>query len=561
MAPNVSREVREDTPLKSRQNDPDQAGALPPRRGLSTPDTGWIDETLAAMSLSEKIGQLIISSRHQQGEVEIEKFNVGGFVLLGNGQRAGDIAATTARLQAVAPTPLWFSIDTETGLGSRVADATVFPTAMAVGATGNPELAREFGAITARECRSVGVHIAYCPVLDVNTSPLNPIISTRAYSSDPDLVTSLAREVVHGLRSEGVLSTTKHFPGHGSSVTDSHNDLPEITASEGDLRAVDLKPYRDLAATGDLDLVMTAHVWVSNIDTEGPLPATLSRKFNREILREEYGFDGLIVSDAFNMAGLEGSNECEGERAVRAVQAGVDVLVAPVDTGAIHGAILEAVKSGRLREEELDASVRRVLTAKSRLGLDRSRETPKDSWRGVLNHRSHVEIAAQIADESFTKIACRPETSPFLTRNDSVLTVILKATQLIFYRYPMDPLLEELAKRVPAMRILKTEQIIPSTMVEEVLEAAASFDRILFVGYDWTHINHPSQVDFIDTLLSHPGRCPVGYVSFGAPYHLHQIPDVDAFFCGYATTPEVQAVAARVLTGEVEARGTLPVQL
>ncbi|MCC5877234.1 MAG: hypothetical protein JJU11_13515 [Candidatus Sumerlaeia bacterium] len=528
---------------------------------LGPVDVDWVESRIKSLNIREKIGQLIVSSRHQRGELEIEQFHVGGFVFLGNGQRAADIVATTNRLQAFSPNPVWFSIDAETGLGSRVADATVFPTAMALGAAGDPELARAFGTITAMECRSLGIHIAYCPVLDVNTAPKNPIISTRSFSSDADSVTAMARVVIHGLRGAGVFPTTKHYPGHGSTDTDSHNVLPEITRTAAELQSVDLKPFRDLSRTGDLDLVMTAHVWVSDIDRDTPIPATLSSRINREILRKDFGFDGIIVSDAFNMAGLEGSDEDEGELAVRAMEAGVDVLVAPVNTGVIHGALLRAVESGRLRVEDIDTSVRRILMAKSRLGLVGDCQIDPESWKGLLNRKEHLETVNQIAEKSFTKIAYRPETSPFLVHNDSVLTIVLKATQLIFYRYPMTPLLEELDSRLSKMKVIHTDQSISPKSHQEILEAAKDADKVLVVGYDWTHINHPSQVDLINELVSQPTRPPVGYVSFGAPYHLHQIPNVDAFFCGYATTVEVQQVAARVLTGEMEARGVLPVQL
>lgn len=561
VAPIVSREVLDDSPLEPAPAGPFHPSPPAPHPSINKVDNLWVETKLGELNLKDKLGQLIVSSRPMQGESEIGEYHVGGFVFLGNGQRAEQIRDTTNRLQHLSTNPLWFSIDAEAGLGARVADATAFPLLMALGATNYPNLAREMGGITAAECRALGVHVAFGPVVDVNTEPRNPIISTRSLSDDPEKVIILARNLIRGAHGGGILTALKHFPGHGCCSTDSHNVLPQISMSIGDFERVHLRPFRELIESGDMEMVMTAHVWLSEIDREAPLPATLSKQVMTGILREKMGFDGVILSDAFNMAGIELLNLDEGEVGVRAIEAGLDCLVAPHDTGRVHDALLTAVESGRLSTTRIDESVRRILRAKSRLGLHGVHRKDEESWKQVLRHPIHLETVREVSSRAVTEICYRPETKPFLTRDDSVVMIILKASQMIFYRHPMTILEARIGDRIPNLQLINTSKVVTPDEKEQVFSAINQADKVLIVGYDWTRINDESQVALVNDLLAMPGRPEVAYVGFGAPYHLYQIPDVDVFYCGYATTPAMQEVVADVLLGKLPARGELPVQL
>src|SRR5690606_8647867 len=206
---------------------------------------------------------------------------VGGFIFLGNNQNAADIVDRVNDLQAASPFPLWFSIDAEAGLGTRVADATIYPLLMAFGAANDPVLAAACGRITARECRALGIQVAYAPVLDVNTEPINPIISTRAFSDKPSLPAVLGKALSDGAHEEGILCTFKHYPGHGATAGDSHSSLPLVDVGVETMYAVHIKPYSEILPNNDKDLVMTAHVWYSAFYPDGAWPATLGSIFNK----------------------------------------------------------------------------------------------------------------------------------------------------------------------------------------------------------------------------------------------------------------------------------------
>ena len=244
---------------------------------------------------------------------------------------------------------------------------TSFPPTMAFGAIGDDWFAKEYGRITAEEARAVGVHLNFAPVLDVNSNPLNPIINTRSFGEDPQAVARLGVAYLAGAREGGVMTTAKHFPGHGDTKTDSHVELPIVDADQARLDTLELVPFRRAVEAG-VDAVMTAHVAVPEIlGPEGP-PATLSPYFLTDLLRNDMGFRGLILTDAIRMRAIsEGYGV--GESAILALEAGADVILAPADVWETLDAVESAVQSGRLSRERIDRSVRRILEMKARVGL------------------------------------------------------------------------------------------------------------------------------------------------------------------------------------------------
>ncbi len=532
-------------------------GPPPEGQPLREPDWEWVEATLAGMTLEEKIGQLFVSNFHGNGEDLISRFHVGGFVFLGNNQRAADIVATVNRLQEYADVPLWFAIDAEAGVGARVRDATIYPLIMAFGAASDPELTELCGRITARESAALGLQAAYGPVVDVNTEPKNPIISTRAYSDRVGQVVDLAHSFIHGARAEGVLTTLKHYPGHGATAGDSHHMLPAVHKEMDEIRAIHLRPYRDLAAMGDLDLIMTGHVWYPAVHPEEPWPATLSPVFNTDILRDEIGFEGLLVSDAFNMRGLTSAVGDPGERSVLGIEAGLDVIVVPQNIEKSFEGVLQAVLSGRLSVERIEASARRVLAAKTQSGLHESRLVDPELHLSVLNHPEHRAAVRRLCEEAFTEAKNSLGDGAVIGRGEQVLLLSLDAQRRIFYRFGntffTDPFLAEM----PDTEVLEVPVDIPADMRQSILNRAGQADKVLVLGYDWYEIQSADQVELINALTA--GSAPVVYTSFGAPYHYLQIPGVDAFFCGYASVPAMQEVAVEVLLGDREALGRLPV--
>lgn len=537
--------------------------APPPGPPLRDPDMAWVESTLAAMTLEQKVGQVIFGSLTSAPTLppsvatNITTYHLGGHVFLGNGQSAANILANANEMQRLSDVPLLISIDAEAGLGARVADATIFPLLMAFGAADDPALTEACGRITARECRAIGVQAICGPVVDVNTEPINPIISTRSCGDDPARVTRLAQGFITGARAEGVLCTFKHFPGHGATTGDSHSSLPVVDLPMDTLQAVHIRPYRDLAEAGDVDMVMTAHVWFSQVDTAGPWPATLSSVFLRDVLRTDIGYTGLIISDSYGMAGLAVAVPDVGERAVVGLEAGLDVILNPPDVAAAFNGIRDAVLTSRISLPRLEESVRRVLILKSRAGLPEAAQVDPGLFPDVLRHPEHLATVRTVCEQAFTCALDRIGASPPVATTDRVLLVTLEASQRIFYRMPSTFFTVPFAARVPATTILPASRPVTSSERSAILAAAAQSDVVIVLGHDWWKINSASQVDLINELAA--AATPVIYVGFGAPYHFSQIPGVDAFLCGYASVDAMQEVAVEVLLGDRPPLGELPV--
>src|SRR6266498_3984791 len=396
----------------------------------------WADKELRRMSLDEKIGQLICVAvnatflnqdsdgfralRHQ-----VEDNHVGGIILFRG--PVYESVVLVNRMQNLARYPLLISADLEAGSGMRFDDTVNLPWNMAVGATDNPDYARRQGAVTAREARALGVQQIYAPVADVNNNAANPVINVRSYGEEPAAVGRFVAAFVEGVQSNGGIATAKHFPGHGDTATDSHRGLPEIDVSRERLNAVELVPFRSAVKAG-VGSVMTGHIGMPQIDPtaviplpqdvklkpidtveggevvveKGTMPTTLSPVMNG-ILRRDLGFEGLIVTDAMSMSGLT-LYFTQEEASVRAIEAGADLLLKPADPDAALRGVREAVKKGRLTEQRIEESTRKVLAAKYDLGLTLQRIASLDAIDRLVAGKHAVELAGEIAEHAITLV-------------------------------------------------------------------------------------------------------------------------------------------------------------
>ncbi|HEX9982004.1 MAG TPA: glycoside hydrolase family 3 protein [Thermoanaerobaculia bacterium] len=361
------------------------------------------------MNVAEKVGQLFVVAAPPDDHLVrcVRDHHVGGVIWLP--ATARHARAVTAQLQALAKTPLLVSADLESGLGMRMTDATWWPPAMAVAATGDPRLAYEMGRITAVEASAVGINHILAPVADVNVDPANPVINTRSFGAEAHEVARYVAEFVRGVQSEGLLATAKHFPGHGDTRVDSHRALPVLDVTRERLDAVELVPFRAAIEAG-VATVMIGHLAVPVLDPTlapvidadiaygthadevthgGTLPATVSSRVIVDLLRGELGFQGLVVSDAFDMGGVA-SHFDAGEAAVRAIEAGMDQILMPADVEMAIAAVHAAVASGRIGQARLDEAVERVLEAKRRVRFE-----PADF--ALIDRAEHLALAEEIA--------------------------------------------------------------------------------------------------------------------------------------------------------------------
>jgi beta-N-acetylhexosaminidase len=482
------------------------------------------------------------------------------------------VAAKLNALQGMSRVPMLFGADLEAGAGFRarggyfipnaidLGGAVTFPPEMGIGATRDTTLAFEEGKLTAQEGRALGIHIAYAPVLDVNNNPANPVINTRSYSEDPRLVARLGAAFIKGLQSNGMIATGKHFPGHGDTGVNSHLALPVVTVSRNRLDSVELIPFKEAVNSG-VGAIMSFHGAMPALDSSG-VPGTLSPKVLTGLLRNEMQFKGIIISDAMDMRGvLDQYGAVEAVK--RAVAAGVDVLIQPLNVSQTIDAVVAGVREGRYTEARLDESVRRILRTKATVGLNKSKLVDLNALRGIVGDSSHVNTSNRIAAQSITLVKDSLGYVPLgLPQNAKILSVAVARRADLSAGVSFNA---ELRSRFPGIRqeVLFAED--PSADYGRVERAADSADVTIvssYVGQSWDAVSAAAPktfTNFIDHMRNDGRKLIV--VSFGNPYLLQQIPAVAAYVVAWGGFPASQTAAARALLGSTPITGKLPISI
>jgi beta-N-acetylhexosaminidase len=562
------------------------SAAAPPADGQSTsplmPLTSeqnkLLESSLRQMSTEEKVGQLLFTTYHGSFTAtdsetyakmmhDINDLHVGGFITITHGSPLGivkDQAYPTAvlanQLQSKSKFPLLIGADYERGTAMRQDEGTSFPTAMALAAAGNPKDAYTMGKITALEARAVGVQWIYAPVCDVNNNPSNPIINTRSFGEDPARVAEFVSEFIRGVEENGALATAKHFPGHGDTATDSHIDLPTIKADRARLENLELVPFRAAIAAG-VGSIMTGHLNVPAFEPDPNTPATLSSNILTDLLRKQLGFQGLVITDALDMGGIT-VRYAPGEAAIRAFLAGSDALLMPPVPDAAYQAVLAAVKSGRISQERLDASLRRILQAKARLGLNKNRLVDITSLNEKFGKTSWQETAQEISDRGITLLRDRQHLLPLDgTKPMRGLLVNLYSDP---EPYPGEDLEPQLRARFDSLVTLRADTKFARADTLK-LPSPDSYDvaiLALFVRVSDRKgdIDVPAdQMPVIDQIYK-SGK-PVITLGFGSPYLIERFPQAETWLSAFGISDVAQISMARALFGEIPVRGHLPVTI
>lgn len=531
---------------------------------LNAADQRWIQKNLEAMSLEEKAAQMLMvrsfghplhpNSWEAKNLIrQVRDMKVGGICVFAS--EAGSVPRIINTLQENADVPLIIAADSERGMSFRIPEGVAqLPYAMAIGATRSAEMARFVGEVTARESRALGIHWAFAPVVDVNVNPLNPVIHVRSYGEDPDLVSELAAAYIEGVRSGGALSTAKHFPGHGDTAIDSHFSLPTIHADRQRLDEVELAPFRHVIDAG-VDAVMVGHLAVPALDPSS-LPATLSPPMVDQLLRRELGFDGLIVTDAMEMEGV--GDTWVGAATIAAVLAGADVVALPPDPRVALQSLVRAVREGQLTEERLDSSVRRILTAKARLGLHKKRQVDLDAAVEALNQPKDIIRAQKIARSSVTVVRNDGDVLPIDVREPVRLlhVTLTESVARILDRGLSSGALRARASQVVSQAI-GTE--VSRETADDLVARADEMTHIVVSATFFRRAPSPSQMRLLRRLQA-TGR-PLIVVSLGSPYLLTHIPEVDVYVTTYGDAEPSRAAAVEALFGEIPTLGKLPVTL
>ena len=553
-------------------------------QGVPPSDMGtsprWTDSVLATLTLREKAAQIVWPSvfgdyvsgdspqwRKLTDQVKNEK--VGGFTISVGSPI--EVAAKLNDLQSMSKVPLLFGADLEAGAGFRarggyfvpnaidLGGAILFPPEMAVGATRDTTLAYEQGRLTAVEGRALGIHIAYAPVLDVNNNPDNPVINTRSFGEDPELDARLGVAFIHGLQDHGMMATGKHFSGHGDTGTNSHLALPIVTVSRSRLDTVELVPFR-AAVNGGVGAIMSFHGAMPALDSSG-VPGTLSSKVLTDLLRGEMGFKGIIISDAMDMRGVLDQFGA-AEAAKRAISAGIDVLIQPLDVSETIDAVVDGIRERRYTEARLDSSVRRVLEEKRHLGLAQRKLVDLNALRFLVGDSSNLQIARRVAEKSITLVKDSLRSVPIAQKNARVLSITLARRSDLGAGNAFNA---ELRTGLPNLRteFMSTEDA--PLNFPRLIAAADSADVTIigsYVGQNWDAVTASAPqafASFVQTLMQR-GRKPI-VVAFGNPYLLQQLPWVGTYLVAWGGFPVSQTAAARALLGTAAISGHLPITI
>ncbi len=559
-------------------------GTVHAAAGAPRHDDGRLRALVSRMTLEEKVGQLFVmrvyghsATEPDQADVDanlaelgvrtaaelLAKYRVGGIIYFAwahNTRAPHQIADLSNGIQKASlglprGLPVLISTDQEHGIVARVGEpATLFPGAMAVGAGGSRSDARNLGRIAGRELRALGIRQNYSPVADVNVNPANPVIGVRSFGSDPASVAGLVAAEVKGYESAGVAATAKHFPGHGDTVTDSHEALPWIHHTREEWEELDAPPFRAAVAAG-IDSIMTAHIVVPALDPSED-PATLSRPILTGILREELGYDGVVVTDSLGMEGVR-TKYGDDRVPVLALKAGVDQLLNPPSLDVAWNAVLRAVRDGELTESRLDESILRVLRLKARLGLF---DDPYVSHAGVdrtVGTRSHLAAADRIAEHGTTLLVNEGGLLPLSRRRTPKVLVVGAdpASPSGTTGPPTGVLAGALTELGFTATALSTGTAPSSATIAKAVAAAQDADAVIVGTYNVSASS--SQKTLVEQLLG-TGK-PVVAVAVRNPYDVAHLPGVAAYLASYSWTDVELRAAARVIAGKVDPRGTLPV--
>ncbi len=568
-------------------------------------DETWAEKTLKTLSIEEKVGQLFMirlrveflngrSFHYLELRDNIRKYHIGSLAMsvpaqgrARNVNRRIETVTLLNKLQEESTLPLLIAGDFERGvLPARLFGTTVFPHAMAFGAAGNLAYAQEFGRITAQESRALGVHWNLFPVADVNSNPANPIIGTRAFGGNPQRVGDLVAAYIRGARANGMLTTAKHFPGHGNTAIDSHLSVALVDDDLDRLRSVDLPPFQKAIGAG-VDAVMTAHVRVLALDSDSNRVATTSPAIVTGLLKNKLGFKGIVVTDALDMAGLNnlyGRNP--GRVAVDAFLAGNDVLTMPADLDACYRAMLKAVRSGEIPQARLDESVLKILRAKASLGLEKNRVVDVAAIPRLVGSPENIAIGQRISDASITLVRDNGKLLPLRNRQpDKAMPVVYRSKSrtgmlviILCDSLRSDDghvLQGQIRKRAPDARVVYVDPRVAAARSADVLKAVERAEQVVVAVYVVPSAartrtvargqkNSASLPDSTAKLLSSVlarATEKTAVLAMGTPYLTKDFPAIQNYICTFSNVTVSEISAAKALFGEIPLPGSLPVKI
>lgn len=521
----------------------------------------WINDTYNKLNTEERIGQLFMVAAYSGGKDYneagitdlINKHQIGGLIFM-QGDPASQ-AEQTNKYQAMAQVPLLIGMDAEWGLGMRLTGVADMPRQMMLGATRDTEMAYLTGVAIGKQCKRMGVHIDFAPVVDVNNNPNNPVINARSYGEDKTRVAKMAIAYMNGLHTQGIMACAKHFPGHGDTDVDSHKDLPVIRKSMAQLESLELYPFKEMIEAG-VKSIMVAHLQVPALENEAHVPTTLSKNTITNLLKKKMGFKGLVFTDALNMKGVT-KYFSPGEVDLRAFMAGNDVLLFSQDVPTAIAKIKEALVSGQITEEHLETSVKKILGAKYDAGLTHiGRINPEFALQDLND--AIVTLRTRVSNKAITLVADKNKVlDKILADNTTIGYVGVNADR-------STKLYEDLKNALQDIKADWLPKGSAATDVTNILSSIAKNDATIVAVHDMSFYpgssgNYGLDSRQLDFLAKANNLKNVIIVDMGNPYLLSKLCDTRSALVAYEDDTISEASMARALLGEKNIVGMLPV--
>ena len=537
---------------------------------LSDKDKAWVEAKVAKMSLEEKCAQLVMSyastedtSRTSDGYKRlvrlVKELKVGGLIFF-----KGEInqqTELTNELQSLSEIPLLISADYERGLGMRLDDAVEFPYNMAIAAANDYKLTYLAGKYIAEEARAIGVHQNYAPMIDVNRDYRNPIVNVRAFSDDPETVVNHAIAFTQGMNEGNAISTAKHFPGHGATDLDSHYELPVISLNKNEMEEYDLLPFKRIISEG-LQSIMVGHLDVKAYEEKQSIPSPLSNNIINNLLLNEIKFEGLVVTDAMNMSAITKYYE-QDDAIEKAINAGNDIILFPPNDEVAVKAIISSVKSGLIKEERIDFSVKKIISAKKWLGLFDDKLVDTTLISEKVNTKKHKRLASEISEKSITLLKNNKNIIPINPDNYYKTSLVLVRDTRSKNNLKKDKLFEEVLGE--NLNYVKTTTLSLRSRKKEYTNALKDIDKsdLIVLAY-YNSLGRSLEVnkdhsEFINEILGK--KKPVVFISFGNPYLINQFKDIETYLVTYGETDFSQRAMADALVGKNKIQGKLPITI
>ena len=528
------------------------------RPNIDTSSEIVLKEKIAQMIMIRANGKFLNKDNWMLDYIEslVSKYKIGGLITFG-----GSVHGTFHNInnfQSKSDTPLFIAADYERGLGTFI-DGTLFPTNMGIAATGDPLFSYKQGTIIAKEANAIGVNMILAPVVDINNNSDNPIINIRSYGDNKDSVVKYSIPFIKGIQDQGLIACIKHYPGHGNTATDSHTKLPIIDISEEELYNNELYPFK-IGCENNVNSVMIGHILIPSIDADEP--ATFSKKITNDILRDKWNYKGLVITDALEMGALT-SSTWHGESALKAIEAGADIILLPLDGVNAINSIYEAVLNGRISEDRINESYNRIIKYKRKINLYDKSEKLWPNVEKIVGKKEHLSTASEIAKKSITLVKNSEDLVPFIPYKYKKVIHLLLSTDNDL-RTRMKPFVRDLNYIHGNVETIYVNDPVSDLRIKDILSKIKGADIVVTSmlirismdkGMSTIHSTHSQLLSSIEKL-----NIPVIGLSFGSPY-LPKYDYLDAYLCSYGYGVVSMDAATNALFGRSNITGKLPIDL